>query len=67
MCLLAKKNHNACWNHNACCNISPRGQVAAQWGATYPIVYEYDDFNRMVKLHTLRDPNVPPQLPSPNS
>jgi RHS repeat-associated protein len=34
------------------------GQVRAQWGATYPVVYEYDAFNRMVKLHTLRDPNT---------
>ncbi|MDA3874669.1 MAG: hypothetical protein PF795_12010, partial [Kiritimatiellae bacterium] len=31
------------------------GQVAATWGATYPVVYEYDDYDRMAKLHTLRD------------
>jgi len=33
-----------------------RGEVAAQWGATYPVVYEYDDQGRMIHLHTLRDP-----------
>ena len=34
------------------------GQVRAKWGAAYPVVYEYDAFDRMVKLHTLRDPNI---------
>jgi len=34
------------------------GQVGATWGATYPVVYEYDAYDRMEKLHTLRDPNV---------
>jgi RHS repeat-associated protein len=33
-----------------------RGQVAATWGATYPVVYEYDTQGRMIHLHTLRDP-----------
>ncbi|MDA3874664.1 MAG: RHS repeat protein, partial [Kiritimatiellae bacterium] len=31
------------------------GQIRAQWGAAYPVVYEYDDYNRRIKLHTLRD------------
>ena len=34
------------------------GQLKAQWGATNPSFYEYDDQNRMTKLHTYK--TVPP-------
>gem|GEM_PF-812175 len=33
------------------------GLVAAKWGSTYPVVYEFDDYDRMLHLFTLRDPN----------
>ncbi len=34
------------------------GQVVGTWGATYPVLYDYDDFNRMTAMYTLRSTNV---------
>jgi RHS repeat-associated protein len=31
---------------------SSRGELTAQWGATYPVKYEYDSAGRLWKLHT---------------
>ena len=31
------------------------GHVLATWGATYPVAYDYDDFDRMTAMYTLRD------------
>jgi YD repeat-containing protein len=31
------------------------GNVTAQWGATYPVAYEYDASGRMTAMHTTRD------------
>ena len=36
---------------------TPRGELPAQWGATYPVRYEYDDAGRIWKLHTFRTPD----------
>ena len=33
---------------------TPRGELLAQWGATYPVKYEYDLAGRMWKLNTYR-------------
>lgn len=48
-----------------------RGQRTYTWGdTTYPIAYEYDDFGRMLKMKTYRDPGGThrwngPTLPGP--
>ena len=34
------------------------GQALATWGATYPVAYDYDAFNRMTAMYTLRSTNV---------
>jgi RHS repeat-associated protein len=32
-----------------------RGQLVGAWGATYPVLYDYDDYGRTIALYTLRD------------
>lgn len=35
---------------------TPEGQLEKTWGDTvYPVAYEYDDFDRMIKMSTYRD------------
>ena len=36
-----------------------RGNVTAQWGATYPIAYEYDTRGRRIAMATTRDDTFP--------
>ncbi|HAS82554.1 MAG TPA: hypothetical protein DCS43_07765, partial [Verrucomicrobia bacterium] len=36
---------------------SVEGQLIATWGATYPVYYEYDEFNRMSAMYTYRGTN----------
>jgi len=31
------------------------GHVVGAWGATYPVLYDYDDHGRMTAMYTLRD------------
>ena len=35
-----------------------RGQLVGAWGATYPVLYDYDDHGRMTALYTLRDNTI---------
>jgi hypothetical protein len=35
------------------------GRVTRQWGAAYPIRYEYDDHSRMTAMRTYRNASVP--------
>jgi len=37
---------------------SVEGQLIATWGATYPVAYEYDAYDRMSSMYTLRDTGV---------
>ena len=41
---------------------TPRGELLAQWGATYPVKYDYDAAGRLWKLNTYRmnDPSSNP-------
>jgi RHS repeat-associated protein len=35
-----------------------RGQMVGTWGATYPVAYEFDEFDRMVAMYTYRGTNA---------
>ncbi len=37
---------------------STEGQMIGTWGATYPVFYEYDEYDRMSAMFTLRDTAV---------
>ncbi len=39
-----------------------RGNITNEWGATYPVKYEYDDFNRMSTLRTFREETGQPDI-----
>ena len=36
----------------------PEGQLLAIWGATYPVAYDYDDYDRMSAMYTYRGTNT---------
>ena len=38
----------------------PQGRVTNTWGATYPVGYVYDDYDRMAAMKTWRDVNAAP-------
>lgn len=33
----------------------PEGRAIATWGATFPVIYEYDAFGRMTAMRTFRN------------
>ena len=35
-----------------------QGRVVGTWGATYPVLYDYDDYGRMSAMYTLRDNEI---------
>ena len=35
-----------------------QGRVVGTWGATYPVLYDYDDYGRMTAMYTLRDDTI---------
>jgi len=37
---------------------SPEGQLLGTYGNTYPVFYEYDSYDRMSAMYTLRDTNI---------
>lgn len=45
---------------------TPRGELLAQWGATYPVKYQYDAAGRLGAMHTYRvDPGTAGAASSP--
>jgi RHS repeat-associated protein len=42
-------------------------RVTAQWGATYPVRYEYDAHGRMIAMRTYRSMGIPAHEPPPSN
>ena len=45
-------------NHTVYTAYDLLGHKIGEWGATYPVFYEYDAYGRMTGLYTLRNPNI---------